>query len=66
LINAVALPLKFPHSVNLDQVINYLKRDKISTNEQINLVVLKKIGKHKVVKNIDEKLVRKTLESFLS
>jgi len=66
LINAVALPLKFPHSVNPDQVIDYLKRDKISTNEQINLVVLEKIGKHRVVKNVDEKLVREVLETFLS
>lgn len=65
LINSVELPLKFPHSVNPDQIIDYLKRDKISTNEQINLVVLEKIGKHKVVKNVDEKLIRKTLESFL-
>ena len=66
LINAVALPLKFPHSVNPDQVIDYLKRDKISTNGQINLVVLEKIGKHKMVKNVDEKLVREILGTFLS
>ena len=66
LINAVKLPSKFPHSVNPDQVIGYLKKDKISTNEQINLVVLEKIGKHKVVKNVDEKLVREILETFLS
>ena len=66
LINATGLPLKFPHSINPDQVIGYLKKDKISTNEQINLVVLEKIGKHKVVKNVDEKLVRETLGTFLS
>lgn len=65
LINSAGLPLKLHHSVNLDQIIGYLKRDKISTNEQINLVVLEKIGKHKVAKNVDEKLIRKTLESFL-
>lgn len=66
LINTLKLPLKFPHTANPDQIISYLKRDKISTDEQINLVILEKIGKHKVVKNVDEKLVRKALEAFLS
>lgn len=66
LLNAAGLPFKFPHSVNPEQIINYLKRDKISMDGQINLVVLKKIGKYEVIKNVDEKLVRKALETFLS
>lgn len=65
LISAAGLPLKFPHSVNTKEIINYLKRDKISTNEQISLVILKKIGKHEVIKNVDENLVRQTLNKFL-
>lgn len=66
LINAAGLPLKFPHSVNPNQIINYLKRDKASTNEQINLIVLKNIGKYEVLKNVDAGLINKVLGKFLS
>jgi len=65
LIGAARLPLEFLHPANPDQIISYLKRDKISTNGQIDLVSLKKIGEYEVIRNIDEKLVRQTLEKFL-
>jgi len=65
LIGAARLPLEFLHPANPDQIISYLKRDKISTNGQIDLVILKKIGEYEVIRNIDEKLVRQTLEKFL-
>ena len=65
LLNATKLPLKFPGPINFNHIIKYLKKDKISTDGKINLVILEKIGKHKIIKNVNEGLVRKTLIKFL-
>lgn len=64
LLVAAGLPNKFPHLINSDQIINYLKRDKISTNGQISLVVLERIGKFKIIENIDENIIRDALQKF--
>jgi len=65
LIASAKLPLKFSHPASIDQIVNLLKRDEISTNERINLVVLKKIGKHEIVNDVDEAVIRSTLNKFL-
>ncbi len=65
LIASANLPLKFPHSTSIDQIINLLKRDKISVDGGINLVVLKRIGKYEILNDIDEAIVRSTLSQFL-
>lgn len=65
LIASAKLPLKFPHSVDVDQVIDLLKRDKISVNGKINLVVLKKVGKYEIVNDVDETVIKATLKKFL-
>lgn len=65
LIASANLPLKFPHSISVDQVINLLKRDKISVNGGINLVALKRIGKYEILNDVDESIVRSTLSQFL-
>lgn len=65
LIASAKLPLKFPHPVSIDQIVNLLKRDKISVNGRINLVVLKRIGKSEIVNDVDETIVRSTLSQFL-
>lgn len=65
LIDLAKLPLKFPHPVDVDKIIDLLKRDKISTDGKINLVLLRKVGKFKIVNDIDETVVRSTLKKFL-
>lgn len=65
LIVSAKLPLKFPHPASIDQIVNLLKRDKISVNGRINLVVLRRIGKYEIVNDVDETIVRSTLSKFL-
>lgn len=65
LIASAKLPLKFPHSASVDQIVDLLKRDKISVNGRITLVVLKRIGKYEIFNDIDETIVRSTLKKFL-
>lgn len=65
LIASAKLPLKFPHPASINQIVNLLKRDKISVNGRINLVVLRRIGKYEIVNDIDETIVRSTLSKFL-
>ncbi len=65
LIASAKLPLKFPHPASIDQIVDLLKRDKTSTNGEINLVVLKKIGKYEIINEVDETIVRSTLSKFL-
>jgi len=65
LINSAKLPLKFPHPADIDQIIDLLKRDKISANGRINLVILKKVGKYEIINGVDESIIRSTLSKFL-
>lgn len=65
LIASAKLPLKFPHPASIDQIVNLLKRDKISVNGRINLVILKRIGKYEIANDIDETIIRSTLSKFL-
>ncbi len=64
LLDMANLPSRFPNLINLEHVISYLKKDKISTDGGISLVVLERIGKHKVVNGVDEELVREALIRF--
>jgi 3-dehydroquinate synthase len=65
LIASAKLPLKFPHSADVDQIVDLLKGDKISVNGRINLVILKKIGKYEIINGVDESVIRSTLSKFL-
>jgi 3-dehydroquinate synthase len=65
LIASAKLPLKFSHSTSIDQIIDLLKRDKISANGKINLVILKKIGEYKIINGVNEGVVRSTLSKLL-
>jgi 3-dehydroquinate synthase len=65
LIASIKLPLKFPHPASIDQIIDLLKKDKISSDGRINLVLLKKIGKYEVINNVDETIIRSKLNRFL-
>jgi len=49
-----------------EELIKLLKRDKISDNGKINLVVLEKFGKFSVKKDIDSSIIEKAIESFNS
>ncbi len=65
LIISAKLPLRFPHSADMDQIVDLLRRDKNSANGRINLVILKKIGKYRIINGIDESVIRSTLSKFL-
>lgn len=65
LIAYAKLPLKFPYSADINQIIGLLKRDKISVNGGINLLILKNIGKHEVINGVDESVIKSILSKFL-
>lgn len=64
LLNIAKLPSKFLYYTNPDHIINYLKKDKISTNNEINFVILEQIGKHRVIMDVNEELIRAALIKF--
>lgn len=64
LLDVAKLPSKFPYYIEPDFMINCLKRDKISIKGEINIVVLERIGKHKIITDVDEALVRRALVKF--
>ena len=66
LLNVAKLPSKFLYPINIDYLISSLRRDKISTNGKINLVFLEKIGKCRVIKNVNEEFIREALIKFQS
>jgi len=64
LLDLAELPSKFSHHISSENIISYLKRDKISTDGKINLVILEKIGKYKIIKGVNEDIVRDALTKF--
>lgn len=64
LLDRAQLPSVFPNKFSIDRVIDYLKRDKISSNGNIKLVLLKKIGEFDVVKGIDENIINEALSKI--
>jgi len=57
------LPTTMP-SFKKEELIKLLKKDKISDNGKINLVILEKFGKFSVKKNIDSSIIEKAIELF--
>jgi len=59
------LPITIP-PFKKEELIKLLKRDKISNNGKINLVILENFGKFSVKKDIDSSIIEKVIESFNS
>jgi len=64
IIKEAGLPTVMPKSLNKKTILELFKKDKISDNGEINLVVLEKFGKFSIKKNIDHKIIKKALELF--
>ncbi|MDD3170294.1 MAG: 3-dehydroquinate synthase family protein [Candidatus Paceibacterota bacterium] len=64
IIKEVGLPTTIPKSLNKKTVLDLFKKDKISDNGEINLVILEKLGKFSIQKNINHRIIEKALELF--
>lgn len=64
LIKRVALTQHIISSVEKEEIIAFLRRDKISDNNEITLVLLRRLGNPIVLKNIDENIVGKIINDF--
>ena len=49
---------------DVDEFYNHFFLDKKTLNNEIKFIIPEKIGKYKIVKNIDEKTVKETLKEF--
>jgi len=58
-----SLPTSFTIK-NVDEFYNHFFLDKKTTNNEIKFIIPKKIGKYKIVKNIDEKIIKEVLKEF--
>lgn len=64
LLEIAKLFLSLPPKLNIQNFINLLRKDKLSTDGNINIVTLEKIGKFTILKNIDPKIIELALTSF--
>jgi len=49
---------------DIDEFYNHFFLDKKTTNNEIKFIIPEKIGKYKIVKNIDEKIIKEVLKEF--
>lgn len=61
LLQRVGLPIKFPGILNKKTVINLMSKDKICIGCGLSIVILEKIGKFKVYKNIHPEIIKSAL-----
>ena len=66
LLQKVGLPVKLPKEIDKEMVISLMRKDKIYTGVDygLTIVILKRIGKFKVHKNIDPKIIESVLFSI--
>jgi len=58
-----SLPTSFKIK-DIDEFYNHFFLDKKTTNNEIKFIIPEKIGKYKIVKNIDEKIIKEVLKEF--
>lgn len=61
ILQMVGLPIKFPDLINKEMLINLMQRDKICDGLGLTIVILEKIGKFKVYKNVDSQIIKSAL-----
>jgi len=64
ILKIIQLPFCLPSKIENDIVINLLRKDKICTDNNVTIVGLVNIGKFKVCKNIDLKIIESVLNSI--
>lgn len=66
LLNTYGLIKTIPFAIDKAKFIQTIKKDKLSTSGNIDLVLLEKIGKFRVQRKIDESIFAMALEKFLA
>jgi 3-dehydroquinate synthase len=61
LLRQFSLPIDPPKNIDYKQLIEMMRKDKKAINQQLNLVLLKKIGEVEVVKDVKSSLVLEAL-----
>lgn len=66
LLRKIKLPVKLPKEINKEMIVNLMQKDKIYTGADygLTIVILERIGKFKVYKNIDPKIIESVLSSI--
>ncbi|MBN1365989.1 MAG: 3-dehydroquinate synthase [Syntrophaceae bacterium] len=64
LISKAGLPVKIPQSLNAENIIAQLRKDKKKKGDIINFVLLKKIGMPFIMGNIEHKLIAAVIEEM--
>ena len=65
LLTALKLPTRLPENSSIDNIIQAMQSDKKNSSKAITMVLPTTVGSVKIVKNIDENLLRKALEALL-
>lgn len=61
LLQRVGLPVQFPGVLKKEKVIDFMSKDKICVDCGLSIVILEKIGKFKICKNIDSEIIKSAL-----
>jgi len=64
LLDSYGLIKQIPFKIHPDKLIQMLKQDKLSINGSVDLVILEKIGKYKIQRNINESVVREAFKKY--
>jgi len=64
LLQRVGLPIKFPGTLNKEEIIDLMSKDKICTDCGLSIVILEKIGKFKICKNINLEIIKSVLSAI--
>lgn len=61
MIQRYGLPIDFEEPLNMNELIDSMRLDKKSISDELNFVILKKIGEAAIYKNVEEKWIRHVL-----
>ena len=65
LLAALGLPVHLPDNSNIDAIIAAMHSDKKNSQQRITMILPAAVGKVEIVRNINEELLRQTLEELL-
>jgi len=66
LFDSFRLIKEIPFKIDLDKIIQLLKQDKLSLTGTVDLIILEKIGKFRIQRDISEPIVRQAFEKYSS
>jgi len=62
LLSRSMLPEKLPTEINIDLAMEVFKKDKLSLDGKISLVIVEKPGKFKIINDVDPKLLKESID----